>query len=148
MANGILGLAVKLSPVLRSTPHGGSLCFMNLRFARLLLFFAALWLPVQTIAAMVMPLCRHAQEQAMPTVATDEAESTHHCHEAPAPDPAKHDAGCDNCEICHLACAGFMPSAPLTTSPMPVVTRYELPAIVAPPSHIAEPPQHPPRDLA
>jgi 7-cyano-7-deazaguanine synthase in queuosine biosynthesis len=120
---------------------------MSLRFARILLFFAALWLPVQTIAAIAMPLCRHAQEQGAAAVATEQAES-HHCHEAPATDPVKHDARCDNCEICHLACAGFMPSAPLTTSPMPVATRYELPAIVAPPSHIGEPPQHPPRNVA
>ena len=129
---------------MRTAAAEGKLPFMNLRFARLLLFFAALWLPVQTIAAMAMPQCRHAQEQ----LVTDQAAATEHCHEAAATPASNHDAGCDNCEICHLACAGFMPSAPLTTSLLPVATRHVLPAIELPASHIAQPPQHPPRDLA
>lgn len=119
---------------------------MKLRFARLLLLFAALWLPVQTIAATLMPLCRHAQEQAMVTGAVDQAAAVEHCHEATA--ASSHDAGCDNCASCHLACAGFLPSASLTTNPIPVATRYVLPAIELPASHIAEPPQHPPRDYS
>ncbi|MCX7155947.1 MAG: hypothetical protein NTW45_05840 [Rhodocyclales bacterium] len=118
---------------------------MNIRFARFLLLVAALWLPVQTMAAMSMPLCRHAQEQAATSDAAGPADAPVHCHETAAPDQVAHDTGCDNCEICHLACAGFMPSAPLATGLMPAGNDYALPATAAPPSHIAEPPQHPPR---
>ena len=120
---------------------------MSNRFARFLLLFTALWLPVQTMAAMSMPLCRHAQEQAMAGVELQQDAAAVHCHEttAPASDQTAHDAGCDNCDQCHLACAGFMPSAPLATIMIPAGYAYVLPAIVAPPSHISEPPQHPPR---
>jgi len=121
---------------------------MNIRFARLLLFFAALWLPVQTMAAMSMPLCRHAQEHAMAAVGTEQSDAAMPCHEATAPDQAAHDGACDNCEQCHLACAGFMPSASMVTVMIPAGYDYVLPAIVAPPSHISEPPQHPPRGKA
>jgi hypothetical protein len=122
---------------------------MNLHFARFLLLFAALWLPVQTIAAISMPLCRHAQEQAMADAMThDAAEQSNAampCDEAMAPDQSVHNTGCDNCEQCHLACAGFLPSAPLAADVIPAAHCYALPAITVQPSHISEPPQHPPR---
>jgi len=121
---------------------------VNNRFVRVLLLFAALWLPVQTMAAMSMPLCRHAQEHGQASVAVDQTDAAmpcHAAHDAVAADQAAHDAGCDNCEICHLACAGFMPSAPLATGLMPAGNDYALPSTTASPSHIAEPPQHPPR---
>jgi hypothetical protein len=122
---------------------------MSNRFARFLLLFTALWLPVQTMAAMSMPLCRHAQEQAMAGAMTHDAAEQSDvampCHEALAPDQTAHDTGCDNCEQCHLACAGFLPSAPLAADVNPAAHRYAVPAITAPPSHISEPPQHPPR---
>jgi hypothetical protein len=118
------------------------------RFVRFLLLSAALWLPVQTMAAVSMPLCRHAQEQGMVLVATEQSDAALPCHEASAAtasDHAAHDTGCDNCEMCHLAGSGFMPSALMVTGLIPAEHRYVLPAIKAPPSHIAEPPQHPPR---
>jgi hypothetical protein len=118
---------------------------MSSRFARFLLLFAALWLPVQTMAAMAMPQCRHTQEQVVPDVATELSTATH-CHEAAAADQAVHDAGCDNCEICHLACAGFMPSAAAVAGVIPMVRSYAALPIAAPPSYVAEPPQHPPRN--
>lgn len=122
---------------------------MRNRFVRLLLLFTALWLPVQTMAAMSMPLCRHALEQSMAGVGTEQAGVAVHCHETTVPDQAAHDDGaCDNCEQCHLACAGFMPSAPLVTDLVPAEQRYMLPAIAAPASHIVEPLQHPPRSDA
>ena len=52
----------------------------------------------------------------MAAVEAEQSDAAMPCHEAAAPDQAAHDAACDNCEICHLACAGFMPSAPLATS--------------------------------
>jgi hypothetical protein len=123
---------------------------MSIRFVRFLLLFSALWLPVQTIAAMSMPLCRHAHERAMAAVsseaaAEDSSDAAMPCHEAMAPDQAANDGPCDNCEQCHLACAGFLPSAPMAADVIPAAHCFVLPAITAPPSHIAEPPQHPPR---
>ena len=122
---------------------------MSTRFARFLLLSAALWLPVQTMAAMSMPLCRHAQELAMAATASHDAAeqsaAAMHCHEAAAPDQATHDAGCDNCDQCHLACAGFLPSAAMAADLIPAAHCHVLPVVTAPPSHIAEPPQHPPR---
>jgi hypothetical protein len=132
---------------LRCGPSERNLRVVNKRFVRFLLLFAALWLPVQTMAAMSMPLCRHAQEQGMASVAVEAAAAMpcHEAHQAAAADQAAHDAGCDNCEMCHLAGSGFMPSALMAQDLMPAGHHYALPAITAPPSHIAEPPQHPPR---
>jgi hypothetical protein len=122
---------------------------MSNRFARFMLLFAALWLPVQIMAAQSMPLCRHAQERASVAAAEEAAAMPcHEVHAATAPDQAAHDAGCDNCEMCHLASSGFMPSALVAAGLVPAERSYMLPASVAPPSHIAEPPQHPPRDSA
>ncbi len=121
---------------------------MSNRLVRFLLLFAALWLPVQTMAAMSMPLCRHALEQAAAAAAAEGSAASMPCHEAVKADPAAHDAGCDNCASCHMACAGFMPSAPLATSLIAGGDDYLRPALATPRSHITEPPQHPPKDSA
>ncbi len=124
---------------------------MIARFARFLLMFAALWLPVQTMAGLRMPLCQHGEDRS--TVVTmhdgDEA-SAMPCHEAETEVDlhAGHQDGCDNCGVCHLASAGFLPSADVATGLLPAGRDYALPATVAPRSHIAEPPQHPPRNPA
>jgi hypothetical protein len=115
---------------------------MASRFARYLLLFAALCLPVQAMAGLSMSLCRDAQERATQPEAMP-------CHEAMAQEQApNHDAGCDNCEMCHIAGAGFIPSTALTAGLLPAGRHYVMPAVPAPPSHIAEPPQHPPRATA
>ena len=117
---------------------------MRLRSVRVLMLFAALWLPVQTMAAKAMPLCRHALEHAAHAV--DAAQAEAHCHDAGTVDlPQVHDAGCDNCEMCHMASAGFMPSTPLASAPVPEDRHFGRAAFSTPPSHIAEPPQRPPR---
>jgi hypothetical protein len=124
---------------------------VNKRLVRFLLLFAALWLPVQTMAAMSMPLCRHVQEHAMASAVAEQSAAAmpcHQAHDAVVQDQAAHDAGCDNCEMCHLAGSGFMPSALVATGLIPAGHQYVLPSIMAPPSHIAEPPQHPPRGSA
>lgn len=129
---------------------------MNHRIARFLLLVAALWLPVQTSAALAMPLCHHVPLQMAVEMADHHVMEDHgaamgagaHCNEAAIPDQAAHDAGCDNCQICHMAGAGFMPSTVSPTGLMPAANAYSLPAIMAPPSHISEPPQQPPRTTA
>ena len=124
---------------------------MITRFARFLLMFAALWLPVQTMAGMVMPLCQHGEDRtAVVAMHHGDNGSAMPCHEAePELDlHAGHQDACDNCEVCHLASAGFMPSADAAAGLVPVENSYALPAVLAPRSHIAEPPQHPPRHSA
>ena len=125
---------------------------MTQRFVRFLLFFAALWLPVQTMAALSMSQCRHVQEQAaaggMGHEVAASAELPAPCHEAVDSDQATYNEACDNCESCHLASAGFLPSADLLAGLIPAENRYVLPAVTVPRSHIAEPPQHPPRSAA
>jgi hypothetical protein len=122
---------------------------VNKRLVRFLLFFAALWLPVQTMAGLAMPLCGHAQEQVAAGIVNHEAnipgEAAMPCHEAMGSDQAADQDACDNCQVCHLASTGFMPSADLAADLMSAGYHYAHPAIVAPRSHVAEPPQHPPR---
>jgi hypothetical protein len=121
---------------------------MTQRFARFLLIFAALWLPVQTMAGMVMPVCGHGQEIAAVAHDMAAAEAMPCHHEAMDADQAAADKGCDHCQTCQLASSGFMPSAALTAGVIPAEYGYVLPAIMVPRSHIAEPPQHPPRNSA
>lgn len=120
------------------------------RFPRFLLLIVALWLPVQTMAGMVMPVCGHAQGQEVAVVTHDVADSeAMPCHhEATTTDQAAADGGCDHCQSCQLASAGFVPSTALTAGVIPAGHDYVLPVPVAPRSHIGEPPQHPPRSSA
>jgi hypothetical protein len=106
---------------------------------RFLLLIVALWLPVQAIAAISMPMCRHALEQ--PDTATP-------CHDESGPDPVVHSSTCDNCEMCHFASAGFVPSALVPIKYVIADQRYQVPVTMAPPSYIGEPPQHPPEGRA
>jgi len=122
------------------------------RWLRLLpLLITALWLPLQAVAGITMPFCRHATEQAAPA-ATDAQEV--HCpehagnagHEAPpASNASGHDCqDCDGCELCHLASAGYMPTPASMMCSVPAASHFvALPQTVFP-SHIPEPPQYPP----
>lgn len=121
------------------------------RLKSYLLILIALWLPVQAAAAVVMPFCSHAGD---PTVqATANAPAPCHEHAAPAA-PATNsaggegasDLGCDNCEMCHLASAGYIPSAAVSL-PVLEASSFVAKQVLASISHIAEPPQHPPRRL-
>lgn len=125
---------------------------MNRRLIRILLLFAALWLPVQTMAGMSVSVCMNMQSHggmASHQHATADEAAAMPCHAAMDDRHAAHpDQGCDNCEICHLASAGFLPSAVPDPALPPVGKRFEATLIAASPSFIAEPPQHPPRQLA
>lgn len=112
------------------------------RLKSLFLILIALWLPLQAAAAVTMPFCRHALEQA----ATHEAaQAATHCHDPmEAAAPAASDVDCDNCQMCHLATAGYLLSARET---LPSLATSILVATFKPvsASHIPEPPQQPPR---
>lgn len=117
---------------------------MRSRFARLLLIFTAVLLPLQAVAGMTMKMAPaaavHEQDAA-------EEACPYHRHDAgtPAkPQPSQQQA-CDNCGICHLAAAGYMPVAVVVAAFVPTAQAYvPMPAIERP-SHIPEPPQYPPK---
>jgi hypothetical protein len=115
------------------------------RFKSFLLILISLWLPLQAAAAVAMPFCRHAVERAVQV----EALSPHaHCHEQATTGAgvSNPDLDCDNCEMCHLATAGYLPVSfdvlPLLTASVMVAQQ-----VLASPSFIAVPPQDPPRRL-
>ena len=64
------------------------------------------------------------------------------CHEHAA--PAAGDLVCDNCELCHLASAGYIPPA-AANLPLAIAGVFVARPIPALHSHIAEPLQQPPR---
>ncbi len=133
---------------------------MKQPFIRLFVLCIAFWLPVQTMAGVVMPMSRHALEQNAPVVGDEQGVSEMRCHDAmgemgaagaagaagaDSTTAASHESGCNDCGVCHLASTGFMVSSPLTLSADPVGTHRLGSVLTAPPEHITEPPQHPPR---
>lgn len=86
------------------------------RFIAVLLI---LWLPIQTAGAAVMPFCKHLPRGA------EHARVAEHASERVAASPCDghvHDKSdvladdsnklpCDQCDLCRLACAGFMPAS-------------------------------------
>lgn len=113
------------------------------RLRAFVLLLAALWLPLQTAAAMVAPLCLHGGQGSANDI-VPAGEHAHHDHAAP--DPAEGAAGpCDLCGFCHLAGGSLLPSAsfaaalyapPATLAVAPAPTFH---------SHIGELPHRPPR---
>lgn len=102
----------------------------------------ALWLPLQAAAAWAMPFCRHA---------ADQQAIQHHavaagCHHDQKQETASAPSlDCDNCEMCHLASAGYLLSL---MNDVPVLPAHDVmvPQLAAVlPSHIGDPPQQPPR---
>ena len=125
---------------------------MPVRFARCLLILTALWLPLQAVAGMTMKFCAHA---AAPQMMQEAAMGEEHCpyHDADAaPIAPDHEQtpgqACDDCGICHLACAGYMPAAEVRTGVAPTDRTFQHWPAVSLPSHIPEPPQHPPKRSA
>jgi hypothetical protein len=120
---------------------------MRHRWFRLLpLFVAALWLPFHAIAAVIMPF--GGQGAAHQTMAMA-GEVMDHCamHDA-QPAPADHGMGCDQCGVCHLMAAGFMPSAEHVAVVIPAARDFRADASLAPASVTLEPPQQPPKRVA
>lgn len=114
---------------------------------RVLLLLMMLWLPMQSVVAVAMPMCqaRHAPS----ATHGDAAHASHHdagAHRGAAGHDAHHDGGahdCSGCGACHLACApllgvrGFDFAAAFA----PVLIALEQPA---PPLHTLEQPHPPP----
>jgi hypothetical protein len=121
---------------------------MNRRLIRILpLFLAALWLPFQAVAAVSMPLCRHGE--AHRTTALVEA-AMEHCamHDQQQTGSVDHGLACDDCGVCHLLAAGFIPTAEQAAAVIPVAQDYRAVVSLPPASATPEPPQQPPKRLA
>ena len=121
---------------------------MRHRLIRLLpLFVAALWLPFQAVAATAMPFCRHGEAHKMVALADDVV--VEHCamHD-PQPAPAGNSLGCDDCGVCHLLAAGFIPTAEQATAILPVAQDYRADVPLPSASATPEPPQQPPKRQA
>ncbi len=100
----------------------------------------ALLLPLQTLASLVMPLQIGAQ------AAVGQAE---HCpgHTGEAAADAQPVSGgfvCEQCGICHLACAGMMPSPEATPAGISMSLTFLSEAELQPASHTPEEPNPPP----
>lgn len=67
---------------------------------RFLVLLLALWLPLQTALASVLPSC--------PVAGAMEAD---HHDGSPSPHSQENGAACSDCAICHLSCAGVPPLA-------------------------------------
>jgi len=103
------------------------------------LLFAVL-LPLQTLASMAMPLQAAGQAAAM---------QAEHCPgHGDAAGHDEHDASgglaCDQCGICHLACAGMMPSAEATPAGIAIRHAFLAGTELQPASHTPEAPNPPP----
>ncbi|HTT40521.1 MAG TPA: hypothetical protein VMH32_22935 [Burkholderiales bacterium] len=97
--------------------------------------FLALWLPLQGTAAVAMPFCDHTlggNTQAMPQPdrshhqgSASGALATHEHGAAAAHDgrtgPASANLACNDCGVCHLACAPAAPAAGFVFA-MPVLS--------------------------
>lgn len=114
--------------------------FRNLELRKLIALLFALLLPLQTLASLVMPLQIGAQAAA--------AQAEHcpgHIGDAAADaQPALGDLACEQCGICHLACAGMMPAADAVTRSIPAGHAYVARAELQPASHTPEEPNPPP----
>lgn len=115
------------------------------RFKIYLLILCALWLPLQAAAAAAMPFCSHAGEASMQVEAAQSPEPCHE-HDGAAGKSGTSDLACDDCGICHLASAGYIPPTAVTL-PLPVASALVAKQVLASLSRIAEPLLHPPRRL-
>ncbi len=95
-------------------------------FRRLVIMFIVLWLPLQGVVAAVMPFCKHAMAKGVDSSSTQHSSAVDHGHHTQhaSSDTSTHSEraehrsdgsalvklACDNCDVCHLACATFIPA--------------------------------------
>ena len=119
---------------------------------RSIVFLLLLWLPLQGVAALTLPFCRHAldagAEQA--SVGPADAEHAHHAHDHGTPAvqsrPDNHQGGlsCNDCGACQLACAAVMLPAPVLGTLAAVPGRLHAAPPLAPPAFVPDQPYPPP----
>lgn len=107
---------------------------------KLIALLFALLLPLQTLASLVMPMQIGAQ-----AAAAQAERCPGHAGDASADaQPALGDLACEQCGICHLACAGMMPTADAVTHSIPAGQTYVARTELQPVSHTPEEPNPPP----
>jgi len=127
------------------------------RFSRRIAIALCLWFPLQVLAAVTMPFCRTGAER-MDVVAAQVDHSAHGGqHEHCAGGTAEHESdgeighpplqGCDQCVLCHLACASVLPVAPIAWSSGPGQSALTA-EVQDPPSYFPDHPRRPPRSPA
>ena len=122
-------------PVFKALPqHSGTSALR--RFIALL--FAVL-LPLQTLAAAVMPI----QGGQMDAVA-HHSMAGGHCDQGLDDTNVPASNACEQCGICHMACAGMMPTAEATTRGMSSGSVYAAETVLPLVSHTPEEPNPPP----
>jgi len=118
------------------------------RLKSLLMILAALWLPVQAVAAVKTPFCRHAvNEQAAVAHLAQATAAPCHVHSDAKPQKTAPAVDCDQCEICHLATAGYLPArfalewpenpVALIATPLPALSGDFPETLLRPPSTAA-----------
>jgi hypothetical protein len=98
-----------------------------------------IWLPLQGVAAAVMPFCDHQQAP----VGSGDHHTDHHLAGHGPLDHSAASGTCDDCGVCHLACAPTVPSQ----ATLPAVFLSAQRAAFecgAPPAFIPDLPQRPP----
>jgi hypothetical protein len=92
-----------------------------------------LWLPLQAVAAVAMPFCRHAMADPGATAnLSADVNALHAAHSAGqhpqhggahAPADGDHGLSCNDCGACHLACAPMLAPTPVALPPDEIPTR-------------------------
>jgi hypothetical protein len=119
---------------------------------RSIVFLLMLWLPLQGLAALTMPFCRHALDAGAEQVthALTDAEHAHHAHDhrTPADQPPSddHQSGlsCNDCGACQLACAAMMLPSPVLGTLAAVAGPLHVAPPLAPPAFVLDQPYPPP----
>jgi len=122
---------------------------------RCVVFLLCLWFPLQGVAGAVMPFClagghgegTHVQADGHPPAAGEHEHCPGAADDVPPAQPAGAGTACDQCSICHLACASVLPVRAMTL-PAPDASAIAGPSLQHLPSHFPDSPFRPPRVLA
>lgn len=118
---------------------------MKLRWYRLLpMFLAALWLPLQAVAAASLLYCDSGRPLTMDMAQADDSDCP--MHASPQGEaPAHNSSVCQHCLACSAAGPLFVPAVPVAGIAMPHAVVYAAWQPTPPTDHIATPPHHPPK---
>ena len=122
--------------------HGVAATSGKIELRRIVALLFMCLLPLQTLASLAMPI-QGGQRGA----AAHHAMEGGHCDHGgqPADDRnAPPGNACEQCGICHLACAGMMPSAEALTPDVPSGNAYAAETVLPLVSHTPEEPNPPP----
>ena len=126
--------------------------YTNAMFRRTVVSLLLLWLPLQGLAAVSMPFCRHALDSGIGLTAQEDAHAGHaqHAHAPYTPahgsDTSEHAGGmaCNDCGACHLACAAMMLSEAIASALTLPAAKVSVPSPLAPPALVLDQPNPPP----